>query len=225
MTLSKQYNAIAEDFSKLHDIGENSNRFNRKIFYEHIDFIKPGMKVLDLGCGDGIDLIYYQKLGADIYGVDASEGLITIAKEKLPNANIQVGFFENISFPKEYFDVVFSKYAIQTSEHIEPIFDEVKRVLKPNGIFMYLVTHPFRQYLEKKEKQADYFEQKIVYSSFFDNTITVQEPSHTLNEYLNERFLKDFDLQLYQECWDAGAEQIEGKKYPGFFIVIAKKRK
>ena len=84
MDLSKQYNEFSKKFSDVHDVGENSNRDNRKVFYDHLEFIKPGIKLLDLGCGDGTDLVYYKKLGTDIYGVDASQELLNIAKKKLP---------------------------------------------------------------------------------------------------------------------------------------------
>lgn len=224
MDLSKQYNKIAKEFSGIHDIGENSNRENRKIFYSHLNFIKPGIKLLDLACGDGLDLVYYKSLEAEVYGLDASEELVAIAKEKLPNVDIRVGLFENLPFESDFFDVVLSKYAIQTSPDLNPIFSEITRTLKSGGILMYLVTHPFRHYFEKKDMNADYFEQKVVKPRILNNSITVREPTHTMNEYLSGDFLKNFDVQFFQEYWDAAAEQIDGRKYPGYFILKAKKR-
>jgi ubiquinone/menaquinone biosynthesis C-methylase UbiE len=224
MDLAKQYNDFAQKFSAIHDEGDNSNRDNRRVFYEHVDFVKPGMKLLDLACGDGLDLAYYKKLGAEIFGLDASDKLIEIAKKRNPGADIRVGVFEHIPFGDETFDVVLSKYAIQTSANMTPVFAEIHRVLKPGGIMMYLVTHPFRQYFEKKELRADYFEQKIVDSNIFNKSILIKEPSHTFNEYLDEFLFENFDVQFFKEYWDAGAEQIDGKKYPGYFILKAKKR-
>lgn len=224
MDLSKQYNAFAKKFSDIHDVRGNNNRDNRKTFYDQLGFIKPGMKLLDLGCGDGLDLVHYKKLGAEIYGLDASEELLEIAKKGLPGENIQLGFFEKIPFQDNFFDIVLSKYAIMTSANMQTIFKEIYRVLKSGGVMMYLVAHPFRQYFEKKDNQADYFEQKVVDSHILNNTITVKEPTHTMNEYLNKQFFENFDIQFYQEYLDASAEQIDGKKYPGYFILIAKKR-
>lgn len=224
MDLSKQYNNFANIFSKNQDIGENSNRFNREVFYSHLDFVKTGMRLLDLGCGDGTDLVYYKKLGADIYGLDASEKLIKIAETNLSEAKLKVGLFENIPFDDNYFDIVLSKYVIMTSANMEPVFKEIYRVLKSGGMMMYLVTHPFRQFFEKKDERADYFEQKIVDSHILANTITVQEPTHTMTEFLNDFLFKNFDVQSYDERWDPAAELIDGKKYPGFFILKAKKR-
>src|SRR3989338_1324163 len=224
MDLSNQYNKIAKEFSRVHDIGENSNRENRKVFYSNLDFIKPGIKLLDLACGDGLDLGYYKSLGAEIYGLDASEEFVAIAKEKLPKSDIRVGLFKNLPFENNFFDVVLSKYAIQTSHDLNPVFSEIHRVLKSGGIMMYLVTHPFRQYFEKRDVKADYFEQKVVEPRILNNSIIVQEPTHTMNEYLNEFLFKNFDIQFFQEYWDTAAEQIDGRKYPGYFILKAKKR-
>ncbi len=224
MDLSKQYNNFAQKFSDVHDEGENSNRDNRKVFYEHIDFVEPGMKLLDLACGDGLDLQYYKTLGVEIFGLDASDELVEIAKQKNPGTDIRVGLFEKIPFEDACFDIVLSKYAIQTSKDMNPVFSEIHRVLKPGGIMMYLVTHPFRQFFEKREDKASYFEQKIVDSHILNNSITVKEPSHTLNEYMNDFLFNNFDVQLYREYWDAAAEQIGEKKYPGYFILKAKKR-
>lgn len=80
MDLSKQYDNFAKRFSEVHDVGDNSNRDNRKVFYSKLSFIKPGMKLLDLACGDGLDLVYYKELGAEVYGLDASEELVKTAK-------------------------------------------------------------------------------------------------------------------------------------------------
>jgi ubiquinone/menaquinone biosynthesis C-methylase UbiE len=224
MDLSKQYNNFTQKFSDVHDEGGNSNRDNRRVFYEHLDFVKPGMKLLDLACGDGLDLEYYKTLGAEVFGLDASDDLVKIANQKNPGTDIVVGLFEKIPFEDGYFDIVLSKYAIQTSENMNPVFSEIHRVLKPGGTMMYLVTHPFRQFFEKREEKGDYFEQKIVDCNILNNSIEIKEPSHTLNEYMNDFLFKNFDVQFFQEYWDPAAEQIDGKKYPGYFILKAKKR-
>ena len=224
MDLAKQYNGIADDFSNVNDDSKNSNRDNRKMFYSHLNFIKPGVELLDMGCGDGTDLVYYKSLGAKIYGLDASERLIEIAKSRLPEDDIRLGTFEKAVFPESSFDIVLSKYAIQTAIDMKPVFDKIHKLLKPGGVLMYLVTHPFRQYFEKKQIGADYFKQKVVDSLILNDSMIVREPSHTMNEYLSDDFLRKFDVLLFKECWDPSAEQVEGRKYPGYFILKARKR-
>ena len=85
---------------------------------------------------------------------------------------------------------------------MEPVFKEIHRVLKSGGMMMYLVTHPFRQFFEKKEEKADYFEQKIVDSHILGDTVTVKEPTHIMTEFLNDFLFKNFDVQSYDERWD-----------------------
>lgn len=223
--LSRQYyNKIAKKFSNINNVGTRSNRDNRKVFYGLIDFVKSGMKLLDLGCGDGLDLVHYKSLEANVFGLDASEEFLKIAKNRLPDQDIRLGSFEKTSFENGFFDIVLSKYAIQIVPNLEPVFKEVFRILKPGGIFMYLVTHPIRSYFEKKEKTGDYFKQKVFHSRILNNALVVEEPSHTMNEYLNKEFLEKFDVQFFGEYWDPSAERIGGKKYPGYFILTAKKR-
>jgi ubiquinone/menaquinone biosynthesis C-methylase UbiE len=222
--IRKQYDNFASEFSKNHSIGENSNDLNRKEFYEYLDFLKPGQKLLDLCCGDGYDANTYKNKGLQVSGIDASEELITIAKEKYRGIDFAAGLAEQLPYENESFDAVTSKYSIMTSPDMQPIFNEVYRVLKKGGYFVYLMTHPFRQYFEKRSITADYFSQEIVTCHILNNSVTLQEPTHTFNEYFNKDFFSKFDLVDFKESFDPAAEQIDGRIYPGYFIVVCKKR-
>jgi ubiquinone/menaquinone biosynthesis C-methylase UbiE len=224
--ISKQYNDFAHIFSANHGIGENSNNKNRLHFYSMLERLplKPHACVLDLACGDGFDAKHYTDVGFETVGIDASKEMIRIAKENHPTIDFRVSLAEDLPYSDECFDAVFSKYAIMTSKDMGKIFNEVNRVLKKDGYFAYLVTHPFRQYFEKKDQEADYFHQEIVTSNILNNSVSVKEPSHTLNEFFSQEFLSTFDLIAFEEDFDPAAERIEGRTYPGYFIVIAKKR-
>lgn len=220
--LSKQYNKFSSDFAVL---SSDINHKNRQAFYEQIDFDLSGKKLIDLGCGDGTDLKYYKNLGAEIYGADASEELISLAKQNNPEAIIENSLFEKLPFEDNFFDVVVSKYAIQTSREITPILKEIDRVLKSDGILIYLVTHPFRQFIEKKKEGKDYFKKEIVDSILFEGKITVQEPTHTMMEYLNKDFFSKFEMIDLCESFDfPAAEQIGQDIYPTFLIIKARKK-
>jgi ubiquinone/menaquinone biosynthesis C-methylase UbiE len=224
--ISKQYDGFADIFSANHGIGENSNNKNRLHFYSMLEKLplEPGTHVLDLACGDGFDAQHYADAGFKTVGIDASKEMIRIAKENHQTIDFRVGLAESLPYSNEYFDAVFSKYAIMTSKDMKKIFNEAHRVLKKDGYFAYLVTHPFRQYFERKDSDADYFQQEIVTSNILNNTVSVKEPSHTLNEFFSATFLSNFDLISFEEAFDPAAERIEGRTYPGYFIVIAKKR-
>lgn len=214
--LRKQYNNIASDFSVSQ---KEKNQLNRKLMYSIVGSDLDNKKVLDVGCGDGIDVAHYESIGADVIGLDNSENLIKIARNKYPNYQFDVGLAENMPYADESFDCVFSKYAIMTSSDIEPIFDEIYRVLKKGGRFVYLATHPFRQYLELNDLTLDYFIQRNVDLNCLDETVIITEPTQTFNKYFNKDFFKKFRIVDYLESKDPAADPLYSDKIPGFFIV------
>lgn len=223
MELSKQYNDVADMFHQMTVDGHNI--VSRSTFFQAIDFSLENKIIADLGCGEGADSIYYQKLGAQVYAIDSSEKFITYVKSTIPGIDARLGLMEQTDFESNFFDVVFSKYAIQTSPHVAPIFNECHRILKQGGVLMFLVTHPMRQFIEKKKDSKDYFKKEIVDSVLFGGAITVQEPTHTLSEYLTDDFLQKFDVISMIEGQDfPDSEQINNDIYPTFLIIKARKR-
>ncbi|NQU98416.1 methyltransferase domain-containing protein [Candidatus Woesearchaeota archaeon] len=71
--------------------------------------------VLDIGCGPGRATILFGERGYQVIGVDFSEELIDIAREKsstLPNVSYVVGEFETVDLSKESFDLIISGQAL-----------------------------------------------------------------------------------------------------------------
>ena len=148
MNIVKQYNDFSDEFSS----AVQNKLLSRNEFYKIINTLNiVDKKILDVGCGDGIDLLYYHERKGIVSGCDASEELIKIAQSRLPENNICVGLFENLPFKDDEFDFVFSKYALQTSIDIHKSIKEMNRVLKKGGELIFLVVHPIRQFLEKRK--------------------------------------------------------------------------
>lgn len=221
LDLRKQYNNFATQFAVSQ---ETKNQLNRQLMYKFVGNDLTGKKILDVGCGDGIDVAYYGSLGADATGLDSSEELIEIARKKYPNNVFDNGFAENMPYQDNSFDCVFSKYAIMTSADLKPIFNEIYRVLKPDGRFVYLATHPFRQYLELNDLNLDYFAQRNVDLNCLDNTVIITEPTQTLNSYFYKDFFSKFDIINYLESKDPAADPKYRDVIPGFFLVECRKR-
>ena len=228
--IRRQYDDVAETFSKNHVIGWNSNDMNRRHFYSIVRSFFPnrraisGKRVLDIACGDGYDAARYLRRGFSVFGVDASRSMLEIARERYPAINFKLGMAERLPYGDGSFDAVFSKYAIMTSRDLRPIFREAHRVLKKGGIFIYLVTHPFRQHFEKKSARADYFKQKLVTSNILNGSVSLREPTHTLGEYLSPDFLERFDVLRFEERFEPAAERIGKGVYPGYFVLACRKR-
>ena len=220
--LNTQYNSISQTYDLLRkDFNEISDTSFRNI----LDPLIIGItSAIDFACGNGDMILYLQSRGITCAGVDSSSEMVALAKAHT-SANIRCEDFAHTSFKGELFDLVTSKWAMQTSPDINPIYKEAARLLKQSGYFVFLVVHPLRQFLEKKKHGKDYFEKQIVESIIFDGAITVQEPSHTLKEYLSNFFFKNFTLLSINEGAEfPAAEQIGGDIYPTYLIITAQKK-
>ncbi|MGV8168938.1 MAG: class I SAM-dependent methyltransferase [Candidatus Nanoarchaeia archaeon] len=220
MNKKKQYDLLARQFM---NASLDFNDITRQLMYSYIDVESlENKKVLDVGCGYGQDLDLFSRAGAEVYGIDISRKLISLAREKCPVAKLTVGTFENLPFEDNYFDLAFSRYSLQHSEKASESLEEISRVLKPEGEAIILVTHPVRQYFEKETK--NYWQREEVRSNILDGKLVVFEPSHTLADYLKMSVLQKLRLLDIKEAFDPAAEKIQGcGEYPGVLMMYFKK--
>jgi len=68
--------------------------------------ITPGQRVLDIGCGTGVFLRRLAERGAVAFGLDASQALLEIARERVPEAELIVGEMEQLPYDNDTFDLV-----------------------------------------------------------------------------------------------------------------------
>jgi 2-polyprenyl-3-methyl-5-hydroxy-6-metoxy-1,4-benzoquinol methylase len=61
--------------------------------------LRPGQLVLDIGCGVGAFLRLVAERGARPFGLDASEALLDVARERVPDAELRVGEIDFVSRP------------------------------------------------------------------------------------------------------------------------------
>ncbi len=132
----KDYNLIAKEFSRTREnIWPEMNFLFR-------DFLKKEDKVLDLGCGNGRWFEVFQKYKIHYVGIDGSEELIKIAKEKYPQATFKVSNVLNLPFQNNDFEKVYSIavfHQIPSKNFRLQFLKEVKRVLKPGGFLILTV--------------------------------------------------------------------------------------
>jgi SAM-dependent methyltransferase len=101
--------------------------------------IKPGLKVLDLGCGDGTTALPAARLGAEVLGVDTARNLIAAArqraeKEGLANLRFQIGDASDLAKLKDdTFDLVVSVFGAMFADRPLDVAKEMVRVTRPGG--------------------------------------------------------------------------------------------
>jgi uncharacterized peroxidase-related enzyme len=93
--------------------------------------IKTGDRVLDIACGAGLALELAALRGAECAGIDASERLVKVARDRSPTADLRVGDMHALPWDEDSFDVVTSFRGIWGTT--PAALDEARRVLKPGG--------------------------------------------------------------------------------------------
>ena len=104
-----------------------------------------GKQVLDLGCGYGWHCAYAAEHGAaHVTGVDLSEKMLEVARQKasFPQVEYLHAAIEDVDFPPESFDVVFSSLTIHYLQDFPALAEKVRTWLKPGGDFVFSVEHP-----------------------------------------------------------------------------------
>ena len=104
--------------------------------------IKPEDIILDVGCGGGINIKRMAENAKKVYGIDYSIESVKLSKEvnekfiKEGKVEIQEGNVKSLPFEDNTFDIVTAFETVYFWPDIEKCFGEVKRVLKPGGIFL-----------------------------------------------------------------------------------------
>ncbi len=90
--------------------------------------LEEGMRLLDAGCGAGLAMQLAAKRGAIITGLDASDGLLEVARERLPDADIRHGDLEALPFADGSFDAVTAFNSVQYAADPTAALREIRRV-------------------------------------------------------------------------------------------------
>ena len=106
--------------------------------------LKPGRRVLDLACGQGVFSRFLLEKKIKPEGLDSSEELLRMARSRsiklIPYHLGNAGDAKVLN--GQEFDGIACLLAVQNIEKIEPVFQNVARWLKPKGKFVMVLTHP-----------------------------------------------------------------------------------
>ena len=94
--------------------------------------------VLDVACGTGDMAVSLVERGCTVTGVDISEEMLAIARQKAPMVTFMIADAEHLPFPDASFDAVTCAFGVRNFVHLEQGLNEMLRVLKPGGQLVIL---------------------------------------------------------------------------------------
>ena len=113
-----------------------------------------GKNVLCLASGGGQDSVAFGLLGAKVTVLDLSDVQLerdrqAAAHHGLQTKTIQGDMRDLSTFTDNHFDIVWQVYSINFVPSVEPVFQEVRRVLQPGGIYFLQFANPFVQAIDE----------------------------------------------------------------------------
>lgn len=154
---------------------------------------KADCRILDLGCGTGLELEYYFSINpsAKITGIDLSEGMLEVLKSKFPDKKINLicGSYFDVPFEEKAYDCAVSVESLHhfTKEEKIPLYEKLCKALKPGGYFIltdYFSLSDEEELQHRNNLIALKAEQDIGDNEFYhyDTPLTVQHETEALLE-------------------------------------------
>ena len=138
---------IFEEYSEYYDALYGNKDYSGETAYvvNLIQAYRPGsVLLLDLGCGTGKHLALFREAGFDVKGIDLSEKMIRLAKERNPSIPFETGDARTIRLVNR-FDVVTSLFHVasyqNTEEDLSSLFRSACFHLYKGGVFIFDVWH------------------------------------------------------------------------------------
>jgi ubiquinone/menaquinone biosynthesis C-methylase UbiE len=102
-----------------------------------------GRRVLEVGCGAGVDLVRFARGGARVTGIDIADSAIALARQNVGHqhlrAGLSVGNGECLPFAADTFDFVYAHGVVQYTANDQALVDECRRVARPGATVVFQV--------------------------------------------------------------------------------------
>ena len=136
---SKQAVSVYEKIAKLY-----AEEFKEPSDYidEFLKMLPKNGKILDAGCGVGIDANYMKSRGFEVVGIDLSEEMLKLAKQKFPQMDFRLMDIRKIDFKPNSFDGVFASFSLIhiPKKDIPDVLKKFYQILKDGGV-LYIALH------------------------------------------------------------------------------------
>jgi len=197
-----------------------------------------GKKILDIGCGSGQSLKYMgERKVSELWGLDLSEEQLLKTREHLSSHGLSARLIcspmeDECGIPKEYFDIVYSVYAIGWTTDLLGTFSRIASYLKKGGIFIFSWSHPIHKCVAAENDELIfkkcYFDESWYSVSYGGGTLSLSD--RKLSTYVNalakagfviEEMIEESDEEMTE--MDKGHFARKAAMLPVTFVIKAKK--
>ena len=153
------YDALADEYRDRRKLDREKDLLLIQPFIDLLreHFAGGPIHVLDLGCGNGLNLGMFADEGFQVTGIDISPRMLDVARDTCPTATLLAADFLAYPFDFRSFDGVFAKASIHLFPHADAVrlLQKVSDVLRLNGVF-YVTTTVEQTSGEGLRKKSDY---------------------------------------------------------------------
>jgi SAM-dependent methyltransferase len=197
-----------------------------------------GKKVLEIGCGTGHSLQYLgERKASELWGIDLSKEQIEKANQHLAAFSLSAKLIcspmeEECGIPVDYFDFVYSVYAIGWTTDLEGTFCRIASYLKKDGVFIFSWSHPIHKCVAVENDmlifKKCYFDESWYSVSLDEGALSLSD--RKLSTYVNalakagfliEEMIEQSDDEMMQSRDDDFAKK--AKMLPVAFVIKARK--
>lgn len=227
-----------DEFATTYDrfVDEAFTNPNSILYIAHQEVLKilgdvHGLSVCDLACGTGRMAAYLSQTAISVTGTDFSKQLLDIAQTRhsSPNLNFIHDDAQHLNHHEDSaYDRVICCFALMDIPNLPAVYTAVNRVLKPDGRFVFAITHPCFQspHASHDEDARGMFRRVYQYTQegqwYSENKhgIRGQVGAHhrTISTYLNGLIRADFVL-------DELSEPTNDNEIPAVLVVSAHKNR
>ena len=164
-------------------------------------------RLLEIGCGSGESLKYLaERNPSELWGIDISEKQIEKAKRLLTEHGFSAKFIcspmeEECGIPKDYFDLVYSVYAIGWTTNLDTAFCKIASYLKKGGVFIFSWSHPIHKCVAAENNmlvfKKCYFDESRYSLSLGEGILTLSD--YKISTYINALSKAGFAIEKMVE--------------------------
>lgn len=192
-----------------------------------------GLHVLDIGCGPGLYAEHLLTEGAaHVTALDVSRRMVQLATERLPQSKSNVRHAdarEGLPFISDAtIDLCIAPLMVHYLRHLETVFAEIHRVLKPGGRFVFSTHHPLAEYPDESASGV-YFDTEPVEQTwgtlgivrFFRRPLSDITEALLQTGFVIERLTEPKPTEIFREVSPQAYERL--LRVPAFLLIRARK--